>query len=73
MARVRSLRWSLLASQQIRDNSVGQLTKLSLGELQRVAFYSVGASFALLLDRAAPDWHARYLDEKFDLDRLLPK
>ena len=46
-----------------------ELPHLSLGELHRVAFYTVGAAEAMLLDRARPGWQGLYFREKFDTDR----
>jgi len=60
-------------ARQLRRQTLEELTKLKLAEDKRVLFYPVGASLALMLDRAAPDWRARYFAAKFDVDGLLPK
>jgi hypothetical protein len=40
---------------------------------RRVVFYPTGAATALLLDRLAPGWRARYLEQRFSLDGLAPR
>jgi hypothetical protein len=50
----------------------GQLRNARLHDDERVAFYALGAGEALLLDRIAPGWHARYLDPKMDLSLRFP-
>ena len=40
---------------------------------ERVSFYAVGAAEALLLDKAAPGWHTRYLDSRMDLGAFFPR
>lgn len=35
---------------------------------RRVAFYALGAAYAMLLDWTTPDWRARYFDHPFALD-----
>lgn len=40
-------------------------------ELDRVGFYAMGATLALLLDRVSPDWKRGYPDAGFRLDQLL--
>jgi hypothetical protein len=52
---------------------LSRLPKLSLDKDQRVAFYTVGAAEALLLDEANPDWQRRYLAEKFYPDKYFAK
>ncbi|MFP5262180.1 MAG: hypothetical protein ACLGJB_09780 [Blastocatellia bacterium] len=49
------------------------LPKLSLDKDQRVAFYTVGAAEALLLDEANPDWQRRYVEQKFYPDKYFVK
>ncbi|HEX8143061.1 MAG TPA: hypothetical protein VF553_10740 [Pyrinomonadaceae bacterium] len=56
------------ASILARINS--ELSALALDRQQRVAFYSVGAAEALLLDRANPAWQQRYFTEKFFPDKF---
>jgi hypothetical protein len=52
---------------------LSRLSKLSLEKDQRVAFYTIGAAEALLLDEANPDWQRRYLAEKFYLEKYFMK
>lgn len=52
---------------------LSRLPKLSLEKDQRVAFYTVGAAEALLLDEANPDWQRRYLAEKFYPEKYFVK
>jgi hypothetical protein len=40
---------------------------LALEDQRRVAFYTVGAAEAMLLDLADPNWRERYFAEKFSL------
>jgi hypothetical protein len=42
---------------------------MTLDQAQRILFYPSGAAEALLLDAARPGWQARYLREKFYLER----
>lgn len=56
------------AARAIYDGILRELTDGSLDQNRRVAFYALGAAEALLLDRARPDWHTRYFDEKFYLE-----
>lgn len=44
-----------------------------LSERKREVVYSLGAAVALVLDRAAPEWRARYLQEKFRLENYFEK
>jgi hypothetical protein len=53
----------------LREQILTQLPHLSLGELHRVAFYTVGAAEAMLLDRARPGWQQDYFAEKFQTDK----
>jgi hypothetical protein len=52
---------------------LSRLPELSLDKDRRVAFYTVGAAEALLLDEANPDWQRRYLAEKFYPDKYFVK
>jgi hypothetical protein len=52
---------------------LSRLPKLSLDKDQRIAFYTVGAAEALLLDEANPDWQRRYTAEKFYPDKYFAK
>ena len=45
---------------------------LPLADVQRVAFYPLGAAFAMLLDRVRPTWPAGYFGVPLSLDTLLP-
>ena len=60
--------WTEAAREQ-RQRILGELTNVSLADNGRVAFYALGAALGALLDRDDPDWKARYLEEKFVLDR----
>jgi hypothetical protein len=55
------------------DRILSRLPKLSLDKDQRIAFYTVGAAEALLLDEASPDWQRRYVGEKFYPDKYFVK
>jgi hypothetical protein len=44
-----------------------QLTELNLGHDRRIAFYSLGAGLALLLDRDGRAWKRRYEEHPFSL------
>jgi hypothetical protein len=46
---------------------ITRLRTIPLARDKRVDFYAIGAGEALLLDRLAPGWHARYLDPRMDL------
>ena len=48
-----------------------ELEQLDLGERRRVAFYPIGAAWALLLDQARPDWKQVYAREPFILPDLI--
>lgn len=48
-----------------------ELEQLDLGERRRVAFYPVGAAWALLLDQTRPDWKQVYTGEPFTLPDLV--
>ncbi|HVP07131.1 MAG TPA: hypothetical protein VMS71_04745, partial [Candidatus Acidoferrum sp.] len=54
---------------RISDN----LKNPNLASDQRVAFYSVGAAEALLLDRVQANWHNFYKSDRFSLDSYFPK
>ncbi len=57
----------------IRSNILGQLAHPSLAGLKRVAFYSLGAGEALLLDKVAPGWKRNYFRDKFHLEKNFPQ
>jgi hypothetical protein len=63
--------YAALAARQQRQ-LVAELAPLALPERRRVAFYPLGASIALLLDRQGPEWKRRYIAEPFRLGPLLP-
>jgi hypothetical protein len=48
-----------------------ELEHLDLGRQRRVAFYSVGAAIALLLEETRPDWKHAYTERPFALAALL--
>lgn len=56
-------------AREIMNGILNELFPPRLSEYQRVAFYSFGASEALLLDRFNPRWSSRYFTDKFYLDR----
>jgi hypothetical protein len=49
-----------------------ELETLDLAQRRRVAFYPIGAAWALLLDQARPDWKQSYARQPFTLPDLLP-
>jgi hypothetical protein len=57
------------ARQALADNHAQEMAKMDLAESQRVVFYPIGASEAMLLDKYRPGWKARYFAEPFYLDR----
>jgi hypothetical protein len=61
------------AADMIRKKISSNLQNPDLGAKQRVAFYSVGAAEALLLDKIRPDWHNLYMVQRFSLDPYFPK
>lgn len=52
----------------LRNRILADLPRLSLGSLRRVAFYTIGAAEAMLLDRARPGWQRLYFTKKFFTD-----
>lgn len=62
--------YAALAERQQRQLAA-ELAPLALPERRRVAFYPLGASIALLLDRQGPGWKRRYTAEPFRLGPLL--
>jgi hypothetical protein len=48
-----------------------ELRTSALPRQKRVAFYPMGAAMALMLDREAPGWRARYFDRGYSLDALM--
>lgn len=61
------------AARELEEEILGGLSKLSLREEKRVAFYTFGAAEALLLDRANSFWHKHYFKEKFFLEKYYAK
>lgn len=55
------------AADELYGNIMEGLSGPSLQNHKRVAFYSVGAAEALLLDMLNPDWKKQYFEKKFDL------
>lgn len=53
----------------IHNRILMELLRLSLGKLRRVAFYTIGAAEAMLLDLARPEWQRLYFRDKFWMDR----
>ena len=47
-----------------------ELATLDLAQRRRVAFYPIGAAWALLLDQARPDWKQAYARQPFTLPDL---
>ena len=54
----------------LRAGLAEEMATLDLASWQRVVFYPVGASEAMLLDEVSPDWRRRYHDEPFFLERF---
>jgi len=52
---------------RLRHDLARQLKELCLARERRVAFYSLGAALALLLERSDPGWKARYQQDLFSL------
>ena len=64
----RSLKNAISLQQEadsLRSRILSELPHLSLGKLHRVAFYTIGAAEAMLLDRVRPIWQHLYFTEKF--------
>jgi hypothetical protein len=59
-------------AQRARWSLRRELEQLDLGRQRRVAFYSVGAAIALLLEDTRPDWKRTYMERPFALAALLP-
>lgn len=53
----------------IRSKIYRELANPSLMQSRRVAFYTIGAGEALLLDKVRPDWKKYYLKSKFHLEK----
>jgi hypothetical protein len=61
-----------LEAVRLRQVIVDQLDSERLAMNRREVFYPTGAALALLLDRDAPGWRARYFAHRFVLDALSP-
>jgi hypothetical protein len=63
--------------QEVADSLHAALLKgladLRLSKSRRIAFYTLGAGEALLLDRVRPDWKRYYFQDKFFLDKYFSK
>jgi len=59
------------AADEILDNMMLVLPRMTLSEQKRLTFYYVGFAEGLLLDRVAPDWKRDYFDSIFNLGNLL--
>lgn len=53
----------------MRDRINGNLHHPALNEIRRVAFYSVGAAIAQILDATSPDWKTEFLQHPFNVDQ----
>jgi hypothetical protein len=60
-----------IASDGARRDLRRELEGTDLGRSRRVAFYSIGAAIALLLDETSPDWKHTYAERPFALAELL--
>jgi len=58
-------------SQSALRNLRSALMELDLAQRRRVAFYPIGAAWALLLDQSRPDWKQVYARQPFTLPDLL--
>ena len=54
-------------ARRLRRRLEAKLAGLDLGEERRVAFYSLGAGVAALLDRSGASWKRRYAERLFTL------
>jgi hypothetical protein len=54
-------------AKRLRSRLGSELAELNLGKDRRVAFYSVGAALAMLLDRSDSSWKRRYQERLFSL------
>jgi hypothetical protein len=54
-------------AKQLRSRVASELAGLNLGRDRRVAFYSIGAGLAMLLDRSDGSWKRRYRESLFTL------
>ena len=58
------------AAEEAQADLRRQLQQLDLSEKRRVAFYPIGAAWALLLDATRADWKREYVEEPFELPEL---
>jgi len=54
---------------RMQDRIDGNLHHPALSQIRRVAFYSVGAAIAELLDETSPAWKQKFLRDPFEVDR----
>jgi hypothetical protein len=59
------------AAARARRGVLKELEQLALGRQRRVAFYSLGAAMALILEETRSDWKRAYADRPFALAALL--
>ena len=57
------------AAARLRQEILSELASADLQNRRRVSFYALGAGLALLLDQDGADWKARYLTDKFFMER----
>ena len=57
------------AAARLRQEILSELASADLQKQRRVSFYALGASLALLLDQDGADWKARYLTDKFFMEK----
>lgn len=57
------------AAARLRQEILSELASADLQKQQRVSFYALGAGLTLLLDQDGADWKARYLTDKFFMER----
>lgn len=59
--------------QQNLQNLKNEISRMNLSDYQRTAFYPLGASEGLLLDRNNRKWRRKYFSEKFYLEELFKR
>jgi hypothetical protein len=57
------------AAAGVRDETLDELRTQTMSRDRRTVFYAFGAGLGLLLDQEGRDWKARYLAEKFYLEK----
>jgi hypothetical protein len=60
-------------AEETRAHLLSELSRVSLADSRRVAFYHIGAAEALLLDRVNSRWQADYFSRKFFTDNYFPE